>query len=88
MADDEQRKQAIERLQAKQSLQKSAVSFAGVAILLVVIWLAAGQGFFWPIFPIAGLGIALAMQAFGIWGQRPISEEAIQREMGRGGPGV
>jgi hypothetical protein len=88
MADDEQRKQAIERLQAKQSLQKSAVSFAGVAILLVVIWLAAGQGFFWPIFPIAGLGIALAMQAFGIWGQKPISEEAIQREMGRGGPGV
>jgi hypothetical protein len=88
MADDEQRKQAIERLQAKQSLQKSAVSFAGVAILLVVIWLAAGQGFFWPIFPIAGLGIALAMQAFGIWGQKPMSEEAIQREMGRGGPGV
>jgi hypothetical protein len=88
VADDEQRKQAIERLQAKQSLQKSAVSFAGVAILLVVIWLAAGQGFFWPIFPIAGLGIALAMQAFGIWGQKPISEEAIQREMGRGGPGA
>jgi hypothetical protein len=88
MADDEQRRQAIERLQAKQSLQKSAVSFAGVAILLVVIWLAAGQGFFWPIFPIAGLGIALAMQAFGIWGQKPMSEEAIQREMGRGGPGV
>jgi hypothetical protein len=25
------------------------------------------------------------MQAFGIWGQKPISEEAIQREMGRGG---
>jgi uncharacterized membrane protein len=88
MADDEQRKQAIERLQAKQNLQKSAVSFAGVAILLVVIWLAAGQGFFWPIFPIAGLGIALAMQAFGIWGQKAISEEDIQREMGRGGPGV
>ena len=85
MAEDEQRKQAIERLQAKRNLTKTAATFAAIWVLLVVIWLATGQGFFWPVFPIAGMAIALAMQAFGIWGQRPISEEAIQREMGRGG---
>jgi len=49
---------------------------------------AAGAGFLLAVFPIAGMGIALAMQAFGIWGQKPISEEAIQREMGRGDPGA
>jgi hypothetical protein len=88
MPDDEQRKQAIERLQAKRNLGKTAATFAAIWVLLVVIWLAAGQGFFWPVFPIVGMGIALAMQAFGIWGQKPISEDAIQREMGRGGPGA
>jgi hypothetical protein len=85
MAEDEQRKQAIERLQAKQNLGKTTASFGAIWVLLVVIWLAAGQGFFWPVFPIAGMGIALGMQAFGIWGQKPINEEAIQREMRRGG---
>ncbi len=77
------RAEAIGRLKHRQSFQQNALIFLGVAVLLVVIWAVSGAGFFWPIFPIAGMAIGLAAQAFQLYGQRPISEDAIQREMQR-----
>ena len=53
-------------------------------MLLIVIWAATGQGFFWPAFPIAAFALALATQAWHVYGDKPISEDQIQREMQRG----
>ncbi|MCD2195448.1 2TM domain-containing protein [Actinomycetospora endophytica] len=83
MADDDPRADAIGRLKHRQSFQQNALIFAGVAVLLVVIWAISGAGYFWPVFPIVGLAIALGAQAFQLYGQRPISEDDIQREMRR-----
>jgi 2TM domain len=83
MVEEDRRELALERLEAKRNLTRTAVAFAAVSLLLVIIWLVAGQGFFWPVFPIAGLVVALGMQAFGIWGQKPISERDVEREMER-----
>ncbi len=89
MTQDDARQQAIDRLQAKRGITTTAVSFLGITVVLVVIWLAAGRGFFWPIFPIAGLALALGIQAYNVYGRKAITEEDIQREMRRGGgPGV
>jgi hypothetical protein len=88
MTEDDARKQAIDRLQAKRGITTTAVSFLAITVLLVVIWLVSGRGFFWPIFPIAGFAIALGVQAYNVYGRKPITEEDIQREMQRGGGGV
>jgi hypothetical protein len=80
---DDSRAEAIGRLKHRQSFQQSALIFAAVAVLLVVIWAVSGAGYFWPVYPIVGMAIALAAQAYQLFGQRPISEDAIQREMQR-----
>jgi Domain of unknown function (DUF1707)/2TM domain len=36
--------------------------FLAVSVLLVVIWALSGAGYFWPVWPIAGWGLALAME--------------------------
>jgi len=57
--------------------------YCAVNALLVVIWAASGAGCFWPIWPIAGWGIALALHAQRVFGQKPISEADMNEEMQR-----
>jgi hypothetical protein len=42
-----------------------------VQALLVVIWLASGGGYFWPVWPLAGLATAAALDALATFGRRP-----------------
>ncbi|HUA07266.1 MAG TPA: histidine kinase [Solirubrobacteraceae bacterium] len=54
------------RLRPKGATRWYAIQ-AGVSLVLVVtcffVWAMSGGGFFWPIFPVVGLGVALAMNA-------------------------
>ena len=43
-----------------------------------------GYGHFWPVWVILGWGIGLARHAWCAYGERPITEEEILREMKRG----
>ena len=36
--------------------------YLGVSVLLVLIWALTGAGYFWPVWPIAGWGLALTME--------------------------
>jgi Domain of unknown function (DUF1707) len=36
--------------------------YLGVSALLVLIWALTGAGYFWPVWPIAGWGLALTME--------------------------
>jgi hypothetical protein len=79
------REQALRRLEAKRNFTRNAVVFAAVTALLVVIWALTNRGgYFWPIWPALGMGIALAINAWTAFGQRSISEADIEREMPRG----
>lgn len=49
---------------------------------LVVIWLASGGDFFWPVFPIFGWGIGLAFNAWDVYAPET-SEDRIRAEMER-----
>jgi hypothetical protein len=80
----ERRAEAMKRVRRKRDFQRQAVTLAAVSVLLIVIWAATGQGYFWPAFPIAAFALALATQAWHVYGERPITEEDIQREMQRG----
>jgi hypothetical protein len=80
---DERRAAAIARITDKREFRKHALVYVAVNTLLVVIWVASGAGYFWPIWSIAGWGIGLAAHAWRTYGHTPISEADIVEEMHR-----
>ncbi len=83
---DNRRQAAIRRLGAKREFRLHLTVYLLVNTMLIIIWAAAGAGYFWPIWPIGGWAIGLAVHAFAVYGQKPISEEDIQAELRRQGP--
>jgi fatty acid desaturase len=83
MEESELREQAKSQLEAKRGFWNFAVVYVVVNALLVVIWAVSDGGYFWPIWVIGGMGIALALNAWKVFGQKPITESDIQQEMQR-----
>ena len=80
----EARDLAVQRLKVKRGFSAHATVYVLVNLLLILIWAVSGGGSFWPIWPIAGWGIGLAMHAWVAFFSKPITEEDIRREMERG----
>jgi hypothetical protein len=83
MNEDPARAAARQRLESKRGFWNYAVVFVVVSVVLVGIWAISGAGFFWPVFPIGGMGIALVLSAWGVFGQRPITDADVDKEMER-----
>ena len=83
MDEQEQREAAIARLKEKRDFGTHVFIYFAVNALLVVIWAVTSGGYFWPVWSIAGWGIGLAAHAWESF-RRPMTEEAIRREMERG----
>jgi len=85
-ADREQvlRDKAVRRLKKQRDFRSHLLVYILVNTFLVVIWLLTDpNGFFWPVFPIAGWGIGVFMNAWDVYGRQEITEEHIHREMDR-----
>jgi len=80
---DEQRAAAVARLTNKREFRQHTVVYCAVNALLVIVWAASGAGYFWPVWAIGGWGIGLALHAWRVYGQQPISDAAIADEMHR-----
>ena len=78
------REEAVKRLRAKRDFTTHAVVYVLVNALLVVIWATGDRGSFWPGWVIGGWGIGLALNAWTVYFQRPITEDDIRREMDAG----
>ena len=78
---DDLREQARKRLKKKRDFRTHVVMYVLVNAMLVVIWAVTDSGFFWPIFPIAGWGIGLVADAWATFGEKPISDAEIDREV-------
>lgn len=83
--DDDRRAAAIKRVKARRDFRGHVAAYVLVNLLLVGIWALSGGGYFWPVWSILGWGIGLAFHGWGVFFERPISEEEIRREMERGG---
>jgi hypothetical protein len=81
---DEHREAAVQRLNCKRDFRRQVITYAAVNFFLVVIWAMSGYGHFWPVWVILGWGIGLARHAWCAYGERPITEKEILREMKRG----
>ena len=85
MSYEKRREQAIERVKAKRGFRTHVVIYVVVNAFLVLIWAASGAGYFWPLWPILGWGIGLALNAWTVYA-KPISEDEISAEMHRSAP--
>ncbi len=65
------REPAAERAQARRDAL--ALTFAGplVTAVLLVIWAATGAGYFWPVWPLLGMSIALIVAIYRAFGPTP-----------------
>ena len=77
------RDQAISSLKAKRGFWNFLIVAIVISALMVAIWALTGMGYFWPMWPMFGLAIALVFTAIGTFGpgRGHPSEDQIQAEM-------
>ncbi len=83
MDDSDRRTAALARLEGKREFRNHVAVYVIVNAILVAIWALSGQGYFWPVWPILGWGIGLVLHGWKTYYEKPITEDAIQREMER-----
>jgi hypothetical protein len=82
-SDDDLRDEAIKRLRKKQDFGAHLLVFVLVNALVWVTWALTGAGFPWPAFVTGFWAIGLVMNAWDVYGRRPIGEADVRREMDR-----
>jgi 2TM domain len=76
------RGKALTRLKKKSEFKAHLIVYVLVNALLITVWAMTGAHFFWPVFPLAGWGIGVVMNAWDVY-RKPPSEDRIRREMER-----
>jgi hypothetical protein len=79
----DQRERAIARLKQKRDFGTHVFVYLVVNGFLLGIWALTGSGFFWPVFPMFLWGMGLVLNAWDVYGRKPVSEDRIRREMER-----
>jgi len=76
------RERAIKRLKKRRDFYGHVLVYALVNAVLVAIWAVTDlHGFFWPLFPILGWGVAVVLNAWDVYRNDAFAEEQIQREI-------
>ena len=82
--ESELRERALLRLKKKRDFHAHLLVYTLVNSCIVLIWFMTGRnGFFWPIFPMAGWGIAVALNAWDVWRGDEFTPAAVERQMRR-----
>ncbi|KQQ19408.1 hypothetical protein ASF48_15985 [Rathayibacter sp. Leaf299] len=82
--EDADRAIAVRELKRKRDFFGSVGGWASVSAITTTVWFASGgDGYFWPIWPMLGIGIGVIGQAASIWGpvKKEITEDDIAAEM-------
>ena len=71
-------------LQDEVFVQCREINKRGISILMVLIWFLTGRGYFWPMWVMAGFVVGLSFMGIGVFTNKPLTEDEIQREMQKG----
>ena len=83
-ADTDLRAAARRRLEAKANSWRFLGLWVVLGALFTVLWaITSPGGYFWPVWPILGVGIGVAFSFFESYGRRRITEERIDAEIAR-----
>ena len=55
------------RAAAKANLLRSVIWYGMLSLVLIVVWLASGRDYFWPVWPILGFLLLVGWQALTVW---------------------
>lgn len=82
------RREALRRLKKKRDFKTHLLTYALVNGFLWVVWgvvylAASGPWFPWPVFPLFGWGVGLSFHAWHVYGRKPFTEDAVDREVAR-----
>lgn len=69
-----------ERVAARRRVRAGVLGYSGFVALMLTIWVLTGAGFFWPLWPIIGVGFGMARAA------RDEDAQAADRSRPRPGP--
>ena len=84
VSDEEQlRDEAKQRIKLRREFWQHVVSYVIVNAALIGVWAITGADYFWPGWVLGGWGIGLLFHAWNTFGQKPIGEDEIQREVER-----
>jgi hypothetical protein len=82
--DEALRERAVKRLRKQRDFRAHLLVYVMVNAFLVTIWAVTSvHSFFWPMFPIAGWGIGVVMNAWDAYHREDFDEERIRREIKR-----
>ena len=81
--DERLRDEAVQQIKRRREFWQDLVSYVIVNAGLIVVWAITGAGYFWPGWVLGGWGIGLLFHAWATFGQKPIHEDEIRREMDR-----
>ncbi len=84
--EDEARRLARKRVEARRALGAHAVTYVVVNAFLIFNWAMGDRGNFWPGWVLAGWGIGLVLNAWEVLFRRPVTEADIENEIRRGQP--
>jgi hypothetical protein len=83
--DDELRDEAVASIKRKRAFWNYVFVWVAVGALVIVVWwFSTPNGYFWPIWPIVGMAVAVPILGYSAYGRGAgISEKRIQDEMRR-----
>jgi len=83
--ESELREQAKASLKRKRDFKNFLMIYVVVNSLLIAIWALSGRGYFWPVWTLFGMGIALAFSAWDAFGSgaKSITDADVEAEMKR-----
>ena len=81
-SEDQLRAFALKRVKDRRDFVTHLITYVTVNAFIVAIWAVVGGGFFWPMFPLFGWGIGIALHAWEVYGPMP-DEASVAKEMDR-----
>jgi fatty acid desaturase len=80
---DREYEAARKRVERRRKFRSDVVAYVVINAGLIATWAFTGAGYFWPGWVLAAWGVGLALDAWNVFFQRPITQSDIERELHR-----